>query len=353
VIVLNLRDRLEELRAAVFDHGPRRLVVAGIAAFVALEVLAFVIAQILVGGTPARDPGAAVSRLAPAGIDGLVAAPDAKPEKLKTPRGMGSQYAGLALVAVSDVDSVRTSSGPRRAPVGGRLLAFRLGDWACEVDPCKDWRTLSPQVTIDGVSEELPGNGDTFVITLAPGSHTVDLSIEADDYQQSMSLLDDYVDRENIQLLGRKGQTERHAVNKTFDVVERTSVPLQYPDGKTYDTFNRVFTVGYFQRRFFFNGATPSSTTKVFLVVNSYYSYAGQTAKYVVPGETRFVDKRGITYEARDLDPDEAVALIGFEIPADVRSGTFQVGGEVEKTSSNGVTYTSTLTNFELKLDLS
>ncbi len=328
------------------------MVAAGFGAFVALEIVAFLIAQILFGGGPARDPNAAISRLAPAGIDGVVEAPGAKPEKLRTARGMGAQFAGVALVAVSDVTSVKTPSGARRAPVGGRLRAFRLADGVCEVKPCKSWRSLSPQVTIDGTSEELPGDGDTFVVTLAPGSHAVDLSIDADGYPQSMSLLDDYVDRENIQLLGSKGQTERQAVDKKYEVVERTSVPLQYPDGKLYDTFNRVFTVEYFQRRFFFNGATPSSPARVFLVVNAYYSYAGQTAKYVVPGETRFVDKRGIRYDARDLDPDESVALIGFEIPADVRSGTFQVGGSTEKASSNGVTYTSTLTDFDVKLDL-
>lgn len=317
-----------------------------------LEVIAFLIAQVLVGGTSARDPGAAVRQLLPAGIDGVVSAPAAKPEKLKTPRVMGAQYAGVALVAASDVDSVATADGQRRAPVGGRLLAFRLGDGVCEVEPCEGWRTLEPQVVIDGESQALPGRGDTFVVTLPPGPHTVDLTIEADDYSQSMSVLDAFVDPGNIQLLARAGQTEKQVLNKTFEAVERTSVPLQYPDGKTYDTFNRVFTVDYVQRRFFFNGTTPSATNKVFLVVNTYYSYVGQTKKYVVAGEVRFVDKRGTTYEARDLDPDEAVALIGFEIPADVTAGTIRVGGTTEKVAANGVGYTSTLTGFELDLDL-
>jgi len=336
----------------VFDNGPRRVAAAGFGAFVVLEVIAFLIAQVLVGGTPARDPGAAVRRLLPAGIDGVVSAPGAKPEKLETPRIMGAQYAGVALVAASDVDSVATGSGERRAPVGGRLLAFRLADGVCEVEPCEGWRTVNPQVVIDGDSQDLPGSGDTFVITLPPGSHTVDLTIDADDYPQSVSILDDYVDTGNIKLLGRPGQTEKQVLDKTFEAVERTSVPLQYPDGKSYDTFNRVFTVEYLQRRFFFNGTTPSATNKVFLVVNAYYSYVSQTQKYVVADEVRFVDKRGTSYEARDLDPDDAVALIGFEIPADVLSGTLRVGGTTEKVASNGVSYTSTLTGFELDLDL-
>lgn len=350
---LTLQDRLETLRAAVFDHGRRRIVAAAFGAFVVLEVIAFLIAQLLVGGNPARDPALAVSRLAPAGIDGIVAAPDAQPEKLETPRAMGSQFAGVAVVAVSDVDSVTTPSGARRAPVGGRLLAFRLGDGVCEVEPCKSWRTLAPQVTIDGATQELPDGADTFVVTLSPGRHTVDLSIEADGFGQSLSLLDDFVGRENIRLLGSEGLTKRTVLKKTFEVVEKTSVPLQYPDGRQIDTFNRTYTVEYVQRRFFFNGTTPESPTRVFLIVNAYYSYAGQTQKYVAPVEASFVDKRGVTYEARDLDPDESVALLGFEIGADIKSGTFRIGGSIEKAAANGVPYTSTLSGFELDIDLS
>ncbi len=336
----------------MFDHGPRRIAAAGFGAFVLLEVIAFLIAQVLVGGTAQRDPEAAVRRLLPAGIDGVVSAPGAKPETLKTPRIMGAQYAGVALVAASDLSSVRTESGERRAPIGGRLLGFRVADGVCEVKPCEEWRTLNPQVVIDGESQDLPGSGDTFVVTLPPGSHTVDLTIDADGYAQSVSVLDDYVDTGNIKLLGRPGQTEKQVLNKTFQAVERTSVPLQYPDGKSYDTFNRVFTVEYVQRRFFLNGQTPSATNKVFLLVNTFYSYAGQSQKYVVADEVTFVDERGTVYPARDMDPDEAVALIGFEIPADVLSGTLRVGGSSEKVAANGVSYTATLTGFELDLDL-
>lgn len=319
-----------------------------------LEVLAFLIAQVLVGGTPGPSRQAEVSRLAPAGIEGgVVEAPDAKPPKLKSPRGMGAQYAGLAVLAAGDVDAVTTESGRRRSPVGGRLLAFRLGDWVCEVEPCESWRTLSPRVRIDGADEELPGDGDTFVITLAPGPHTVDLRIDADGFVQSVSLLEDEVDRRNIQLLGARGQTGRNPVNKTYQVVEKTSVPLQSADGRLFDTFNRVFTVEYYQRRFFFNGQTPGGPARVFLIVNAYYTYAGKTQRYVGLNESTFVDERGTVYEARDLDPDEGVALIGYEIPADVRSGTFRVGGSIDRTASNGVQYTATLSEFTVELDLS
>lgn len=108
----------------------------------------------------------------------------------------------------------------------------------------------------------------------------------------------------------------------------------------------------YYQRRFFLNGQTPSSPTKVFLVVNSYYSYVGRSTKYVVIEEATFVDKRGTEYPARDLDPREDKALIGFEIPSDVTSGTFRLGGSTTKIASTGATYTSTLTDLEVELDL-
>lgn len=300
-----------------------------------------------------RNPEVAVSRLEPAGIGGVLAAPDAAPKKLKKPRRMGSLNAGLTLVAVSDVDAITTPSGPRRAPVGGRLLAFRVADGVCEVTPCESWRTLNPQVIIDGASEDLPGAGDTFVVTLQPGPHEVDLIIDADGYLQSVSLLEDYVDGRNIHLLARPGQTERQPLNKTFRVAERTSVPLQYPDGRTADTFTREVTVEYYQRRFFLDGQTPSSPAKVFLIVNSYYSYVGQSPKYVVVNEATFVDKRGIEYPARDLDPRQDKALIGFEIPSDVTEGTFRLGGSTTKIAANGATYTSTLSDLEVEIDLS
>lgn len=317
-----------------------------------MEIFAYGVAGILVGGGEAPDRQAVVAQLRPLGLAGVLSAPTAKPKKLDEPRGMGSEKAGVALLALSEVDSVRTSSGTRRAPEGSRLLAFRLGDGVCEVEPCESWQSLVPRVNLDGLYEDLPEGTDTFVVVLPPGTQDVRLELDADGFDQSLSLLDDSAGAGNIALLAKKQDTKRVVLNRKFRVVERTSVPLQAANGQVSDTFTRDVTVEFQQRRFFLDGLTPSSPKRMFLIVNAYYSYAGQTQKYVPVDEVTFVDKKGRRYPGRDLDPDESVALVGFEIPADVRAGVFKMGGSRTKVSTNGQSYTSTLGEVELPIAL-
>ena len=81
-----------------------------------------------------------------------------------------------------------------------------------------------------------------------------------------------------------------------------------------------------------------------FLIVNAFYSYADRQGQNVFgPDEARFVDNEGTEYVARDLDPAPATALLGFEIPARITRGELVLGGTVDRTSTTGVPYTSTL----------
>src|SRR5690606_22905874 len=129
-----------------------------------------------------------VARLGSLPPNSLLLAPKAEPKQLATPRGIGSQKAGIAITALSEEESAPTSRGLRRAPVGSTLLVFRLGDWTCEDEPCEAWTTLSPRVVVDGEAEPLPEGGDTFVIVLPPGTSEVGLEVSADGYTQSLSL---------------------------------------------------------------------------------------------------------------------------------------------------------------------
>jgi hypothetical protein len=340
------------VRAALFEGGRLRLAGVLLAGFLVLELIAYGIAGVMVSGAGSNDRQAVVAQLKTLSLEGVLDAPSAKPTKLDEPRGMGSQHAGLALLALSEVDSVRTKSGTRRAPEGSTLLAFRVGDWVCEIKPCEGWQTLHPRVTVDGRSESLPDGGSTYVVVLPPGTELVSLDIGADGFDQSLSLRDDTVGDGNIALLAEKGRTARTVLNQRFTIGERTSIPLQDAAGQVSDTFTREVTVEYYERRFFFDGVIPSGPDKTFLIVNTYYNYAGQTQNYVPLDEVTFVDKRGRTYTARDVDPDDAVALIGFEIPADVQSGSFRIGGSRTKTSTNGQSYTSTLGEHAVPLKL-
>lgn len=343
----------EETGVRRWLHGWRRRVAISVAVAVGTIAIGAVIGTLLVSGTPSGTRSAAIARLEPIAPGAVVLAQDASPDELDEPLGMGSQHAGVAVLAVSDVDEVRTPAGRRRASEGSTLLAFQVGDWACEVQPCTSWTTLEPSIVVDGESQELPEGGDTFVVVLPPGSEDVELTIDADGYAQSVSLSDESAGAGNIVLLATKDTEERTPLGQTYRLGERTSIVLDDGAGRQSDLFERDVTVAYAQLRFFLGSTTPSSPRRAFLVVNAYYSYAGRQPKFVfAPGEAVFVGEDGTRYDARDLDPSEGKALLGFEVPATLRSGTFVVGGTTEKTSTTGVAYTSTLQELRLPIEV-
>jgi hypothetical protein len=341
-----LVDRVRRL------EGWRRRAAVAVAVATVAVLVGAVLGLLLAGGTSPSRPAVA-PRLEPLAAGAVLRAPEASPTTLDEPRGMGSLHAGVAVLAAGDVDQVRVEEGLRRAPVGGRLLAFRLGDGACEVEPCADWRSLDPQVRVDGDSLPLPASGATFVVVVPPGSADVDLVVEADGYTQSVSLVGGEYGSGNIALLAAPGREHKVPLGRTFRLVERTSIALDDGAGGRTDQFERDVRVDYAQLRFFLLGAAPSSPRNAFLVVNAYYSYAGRTATFVLgPGEVAFVDADGNRFEPRDLDPSPDKGLLGFEVPATVRSGTLVIGGTADRVSTTGVPYRSTVQEQRLPIDL-
>jgi hypothetical protein len=334
-------------------HGWRRRVVLTLTVAVAAVLVGSMLGLLLAGGTPSSPNSSAVASLEPLAPAALVSAPKASPKELDDPVGMGSLHAGVALLATEDVDDVRLADGRRRAPEGSRLIAFRIGDWTCENQPCEPWRSLEPKVAVEGDARDLPDNGDTFVVVVPPGAEEVDLVIDADGYAQSVSLVDGDAATDNIALLAERDSETRVSLGQTFRLGERTSIALDDGAGGRTDLFEREVGVEYAQRRFFLDGAVPSSPRKAFLVVNAYYSYAGRTGKVILaPGEVAFVDGDGTRYEARDLDPAEDRGLLGFEVPATLGSGTLVIGGTTDKVSSTGVPYVSALQEQRVAINL-
>jgi len=339
------------------DEGPlqgwrRRVVIAAGVATGAVLVGA-ILGFLLAGRTPGPSRSDAVAKLTPLPAGALVAAPGASPHELDEPTGLGSLRAGVALLALDEVDQVRTADGRRRAPAGSRLVAFRLGDWTCEAQPCGPWRSLHPQVVVDGAGRDLPDAGDTFVLVVPPGSETVELVVDADGFRQSISLTDGDAGDDNIALLAQRDTERRVPIQQTFSVAEHTSVTLDDGAGGRADVFTREVGVEYAQPRFFLHGQVPSRPDRAFLVVNAYYSYAGRAGRYVFTlGEVTFVDTDGTRYAARDLDPDPDKGLLGFEVPATVRSGTLQIGGTTDKVSTTGVPYVSTIDPRQVPISL-
>ena len=56
--------------------------------------------------------------------------------------------------------------------------------------------------------------------------------------------------------------------------------------------------------------------------------------------------------DALDLDPAPDKGLLGFEVPASLRSGTLVVGGSTDKTSSTDVPYVSELQELRVPISL-
>jgi hypothetical protein len=206
---------------------------------------------------------------------------------------------------------------------------------------------------VDGQPKPLPDDGSTFVLVLSPGTTTVDLTINDAGYAQSLSLLNDEQGKNNIALLAHRHTETKVQINKTYQLAEQTSIPLQDSSGGTTNQFVRDTTVTYAQRQFFLDGQEPSKPDKAFLVINAYYAYAGSTQTYVFGlGEATFVARNGTSYQAKDLDPSTGLGLLGFEVPASVRSGTLVIGGTIPKVSTTGTAYTSNLAQLRVPIKL-
>ena len=342
-----LRDTLEE--QPVLGQA----VIAAVVLVVTV-LLGAVIGTALAGGGGAKavDTSSGVIGLRPAIVGELIPAPKSTPTKLEKPRGMGSKSAGIAILAESRVDSVETENETRRAPEGSRMLAFKVGDWACQADPCESWSSLEPKVIIDGQESSLVETESTYVVVVPPGTDEVLLAIDADGFPQSLSLLDDG-SGQNISLFSKEDQTEPVAIQQQFRLAERTSTPLTGPTGVPTDTFFRTVSVGTATRQFFVGEEVPSAPQNTFLVVTVAFTYDGQTQSSAFdPAELTFVLDSGRVVPARDLDPDPAVVTLGFEIPTKAKGGELTFGGVFPKTSTTNVSYTATLETRAIEVDL-
>jgi len=292
----------------------------------------------------------ATSRLEPLTPGTLEVLLKATPTKLDAPLAIGSQSAGVAVVAAAEPDTIDTEDGRRRAPDGGSLVVFTVADWGCETPPCKPWTSLKPKIQADGLLKDLPDSGDTFVIAVPPGTSQLRLVVDDAGYRQSVSLLDDDPGSRNITLLAQKDATTKLDLNKAVTLTEHTDIQFRGANGALVDQFTRDATVASAQRRFFYGDQRPSSPGKAFLLVNASYAYPGKTERYAFAStEVSFVDDEGRSYPVSS-EAAAGSSLLTFEIPGSVTSGSLVFGGSTAKTASNGVPYTSTVAQAKVAL---
>lgn len=302
------------------------------------------------GGSGSAD--SAFSRLEALAPGTLEALPRATPSVLDQPLVIGSRNAGIAILAVAEPDSVHTKDGERRAPDGGSLVVFKVGDWGCETEPCKPWRSLEPKLKADSLVKDLPASGDTFVVAVAAGTSELRLVVDDSGYHQSVSLLGDEPGSSNITLLAQKDAGKKLTLGKSYRLTEQTDIQFRTANGTLVNQFVRNATLDYAQRRFFWDDQRPSKPGKAFLVVSASYTYPGNTQRYAfASSEVTFV-ANGTSYPERGVQVAGS-SLLSFEIPGSVTSGALMFGGTSQKTASNGVPYSSTLSELRVPLKFS
>lgn len=292
----------------------------------------------------------------PAEAGTVAPAPSARVPVVAQRAAMGSRTGGVRVARLGEVPTVEAGTGTGAAehspPEGGRLIAFRLSDWPCEGDSCRPWNRLGLRVAVGKDERPLPkaGKNDTFVVAVPKGVSNVHLVMRSDGLEQSLSLVNGKPGRRNVAVLARPVRVDR--VGERFTLTERTSVEFDYGDRVT-DTVPRRVSVTRADLAYFTDHGRPSSPGKAFLKVRAHYtipfeSYAGDRFAFE-PRELAFVSRDGTRYEARDIDEGPGVDAV-FEVPADLKGGTFRMGGS-HLVSSNGLPFTRTVTERSIPLE--
>jgi len=258
---------------------------------------------------------------------------------------MAAAAGGVRIARLGEVETVGAGEDERSAPEGGRLIAFKLADWPCELGSCRPWSKLGLKIAVGGDERRLPvtGGADTFVVAVPAGVTDVDLRLRADRLTQSLSLVTGEPGPDNVEVLARSRRVDR--IGERFNLVERTSTELDYGSVVT-DTVPRDVKVTRAELSFFTVHGRPSSPQRAFLKLRAEYTIPfgpskGPVAFYLQ--EVGFVARDGTRYDARDIDEGPGLNAV-FEVPADLRGGTFVLGGgSYPTTAGDGSSFTRTL----------
>jgi hypothetical protein len=243
---------------------------------------------------------------------------------------LGSRKAGVAIEGLQPVETFGVGAEKRSAPDGGALVAFRLGNWPCEVPTCRDWRTLGLVVRVGDQVRKLPTTGSSFVVAVPAGTASVDLVTEADGYPQSLSLLTGAPGARNIAVLARGDRVAQ--IDKTFTVTETWSQRIQSGYGAGHNLFDRKVRISTARLSFFVPGRRRPAPGRAYLEVNATYSVTS-SGRTINAGPidfssdmVSFTGPDGTSYPPRFLGERKEGPNVVFEVPANLTGGTFTVG---------------------------
>jgi hypothetical protein len=244
---------------------------------------------------------------------------------------MASRKTGVRIAGLQDVDSFGSGDAERRAPDGGRLIAFRLTAWECDDEPCVPWSKARLKVAVGSDVRKLPAGKGTYVVAVPAGARKVDLVMNQDPHTQTLSLLDGEPGKDNIKVLALAPKDRRVRINESFPILETRN-----PDGQQ---LTRATTVKSAELSFFESGETPSSPRQAYLKVLAEYTIPGSSTVFAYQVWEIAFTVKGKAVKKEDFDTSNDVN-IAFTVPADLRSGVLNVGGT---TTSLGQGFTLTL----------
>jgi hypothetical protein len=306
--------------------------------------------------TSSTEPSAIASPTAPAapppatGTE-LVAAPELRPTRAADTFAMAGSNGGVRISRLEEVDQYGTGEAARTPPEGGRLLAFQLTDWECDIKPCMKWSALDLRVRVGGEQRTLPNKKGTYVVAVPAGTTTVDLVMRTDGHPQSLSLLTGEPGTDNIAVLARQDRSVE--IDAQFRLTESFSRAVDFCDDGTPDSsLVRDVTLRSASLSFFLGDNEPPSVRKAFLVVDASFTLACRPGeRYTIfADEMDFRGDDGITRNATPFEGEVDGVEVGmvFGVPADVTGGTLLLGGTKVAFPGTQNEYTVTLDSYEV-----
>jgi hypothetical protein len=272
---------------------------------------------------------------------------------------MASRTVGVGLTALSPVYHLSTAAagaGDKWAPPDTTLIAFDISEWDCDEYPYQDcvWpaeRFL--QVRVGSSLRRLPRGGSPYVVAVPQSERRVELVMKSNGMVQSLSLRDGAPSPGNIAVLAREWRDRYVDIDRKERLTERFSIALTFPDGSTRTTVHRDTVVGWAELTYFRGRQTPENPGQAFLVVGQTFTRPkpyGDGETYVFERGHLTFKAGGRTYQARDLNPRESIGDMVFEVPGDLVSGTFLIGGSIREVSTTGTTYINSVESLRVPI---
>ena len=286
----------------------------------------------------------------PASGSELVAVPELAADPSVGTIAMASRTSGVRVDHLADVDEFGTGADARSAPEGGRLVAFHLTGWSCDVDQCQNWSSLNLRVVVDGDSRRLPDTSGSYVVAVPAGATAADLVMKADGVKQSLSLLTGQPGPGNLAVLARGNRTTK--IDETFTLTETNSEAVVYPDGVRRTEAERHVSVRKARLSYFVGSLEAASAERGYLAfdVSFTFPFIPDTRYGFTSDEIEFRGDDGKTYELVPLPEKVEGATAVFDVPADTTGGTLVIGGTHVVYPGTAQEYTATLSTKDVEV---